>query len=144
MYIINYEISFKNGDKVCHSARGTRFSDKEEAKNRAELFLGIFSDALRKNNPERATMTIENLIFVVSEITRIRYSISGYEERNELFPSMDEFIKKHGTLMKKSDAAKVLNVTRATVYAMIKDGRICTNADGSKVSMASVYKYLYA
>lgn len=143
MYIINYEISFKNGDKVFHSTKEKTFSNKEEAANSAELFVRLFSHCLQKDHPEKTTMAIESLTFVVSEVTRIQYSISGYEVSNDLFPSMDDFIKKHGSLMKKSDAAKVLNVSRATVYAMIEDGRICTNADGTRVSMASVYKYLY-
>ena len=46
-----------------------------------------------------------------------------------------------GETCNKNDAAKLLGVTRCTVYNMIKDGRIRTTSDGRRVVTQSIDEY---
>ena len=50
--------------------------------------------------------------------------------------------KKLGETCTKEDAARAIGVTRCTIYNMIADGRLKTNADGKRVLTQSVYDYL--
>ena len=56
--------------------------------------------------------------------------------------SAKSLIAKYGESVNKKDAAKILGVTRATVYAMLKDGRITICGDSKRVSVRSIGKYL--
>ena len=46
-----------------------------------------------------------------------------------------------GETCNKNDAAKLLGVTRCTVYNMIKDGRIRATSDGRRVVTQSIDEY---
>lgn len=55
-----------------------------------------------------------------------------------------EMIKMHGTYVSKSDAARILGVNRATVYNMLRDGRLDGAMEGNKVSTHSIARYINA
>lgn len=57
-------------------------------------------------------------------------------------PTEDQYVDIYGEYVNKSDAAEMLGVTRATVYTMIKDGRLITGYGGHKISVRSIYKYM--
>lgn len=54
----------------------------------------------------------------------------------------EEYIRKHLEFCDKTYAAKLLGVTRATVYSMIANGRISTGYEGRKISVRSIYRYI--
>ena len=49
--------------------------------------------------------------------------------------------EERGETCNKNDAAKLLGVTRCTVYNMIKDGRIRSTSDGRRVVTESIDEY---
>lgn len=51
-------------------------------------------------------------------------------------------VAQYGEAVDKTVAARVLGVTRATVYAMLEDGRIRGACGGRKVDVRSVARYL--
>lgn len=53
-----------------------------------------------------------------------------------------ELIRRYGWFVDKSTAAQILDVTRATVYAMLKDGRITGACDGKRVDVLSIAAYI--
>ena len=53
-------------------------------------------------------------------------------------------IDMHGEHVDKSTAARILGVTRATVYAMLKDGRIKGACSGRRVDVRSIARHLCA
>ena len=55
-----------------------------------------------------------------------------------------ELVDMHGTYVDKSTAARILGVTRATVYAMLADGRIEGACEGKRVDVRSIARYLCA
>ena len=55
-----------------------------------------------------------------------------------------ELVDMHGTYVDKSTAAKILGVCRATVYAMLADGRIKGACSGRRVDVRSIARYLCA
>lgn len=44
----------------------------------------------------------------------------------------DEYVEKHGEFVDKAVAARLIGVTRATIYQMLKDGRIHSGCGGKK------------
>lgn len=53
-----------------------------------------------------------------------------------------EMVVRYGEMMNKTEAARLLGVTRATVYAMLADGRIKGTSNGKNVLTRSVVEYL--
>ena len=53
-------------------------------------------------------------------------------------------IYKYGEYVDKSTAAQIIGVTRATVYAMLKDGRIKGACSGRRVDVRSIAQHLCA
>ena len=53
-----------------------------------------------------------------------------------------ELIDVHGKYVDKTTAARILGVTRATVYAMLKDGRIKGACSGRRVDVRSIARYM--
>ena len=51
-------------------------------------------------------------------------------------------IDMHGEHVDKSTAARILGVTRATVYAMLADGRIEGACSGRRVAVRSIARYM--
>ena len=51
-------------------------------------------------------------------------------------------VERYGESVDKTVAARVLGVTRATVYAMLADGRINASCGGRRVDVRSIAQYL--
>lgn len=54
----------------------------------------------------------------------------------------EDLVGRYGEYVDKTMAAKILGVTRATVYAMLADGRIEAAHGGRKVSVRSAARYI--
>lgn len=54
----------------------------------------------------------------------------------------EKYVHKYGEYVDKSTAADILQVTRATVYAMLADGRLLAGHQGKRVSMHSIVNYM--
>lgn len=65
--------------------------------------------------------------------------------RNEsLMRTEKELVDMHGKYVDKSTAARIIGVTRATVYAMLADGRIEGACSGRRVDVRSIARYIYS
>lgn len=53
-----------------------------------------------------------------------------------------KMIDRYGEFVDKTAAAQIIGVTRATVYAMLSDGRIEGACEGRKVSVRSIARYI--
>ena len=82
---------------------------------------------------EQRVMTLEKLA-QIGELLR-----SETIERKE-----KELVEQYGEHVDKSTAAKILGVTRATVYAMLEDGRIEGACEGKRVDVRSIARYIYS
>ena len=56
----------------------------------------------------------------------------------------EELLGRYGEYVDKTMTAKLLGVTRATVYAMLADGRIQGACAGRRVSVRSIARYMAA
>ena len=54
----------------------------------------------------------------------------------------NELTERYGEYVDKTVAARILGVTRATVYAMLDDGRIQGACEGRRVSVSSIEQYM--
>ena len=54
----------------------------------------------------------------------------------------EALVAKYGESVDKSLAARIMGVTRSTVYAMIVDGRVESAGAGKRVSVRSIARYL--
>ena len=83
---------------------------------------------------------LEKRVLALEERTR-RFVWSKDEEnaRRE-----EELVNNYGEYVDKSTAAQILGVTRATVYAMLKDGRIKGACSGRRVDVRSIARYMYS
>lgn len=54
----------------------------------------------------------------------------------------ETLVAKYGESVDKSLAARIMGVTRSTVYAMIADGRVESAGAGKRVSVRSIARYL--
>lgn len=54
----------------------------------------------------------------------------------------ETLVAKYGESVDKSLAARIMGVTRSTVYAMIADGRVESAGVGKRVSVRSIARYL--
>ena len=52
--------------------------------------------------------------------------------------------EQYGEHVTKANAANILGVTRATIYTMLRDGRISATHGGSRVSVRSIERYMRA
>lgn len=53
-----------------------------------------------------------------------------------------ELVEQYGEYVDKSTAAQIIGVTRATVYAMLADGRIKGAFGGKRVDVRSIARYM--
>ena len=57
---------------------------------------------------------------------------------------VDLFVKAHGEVCKRSEAAKILNINPRTNNAMIVDGRLRAACEGTRVDVRSIARYIAA
>lgn len=63
---------------------------------------------------------------------------------DSLMRKEEELIYKYGEYVYKSTAARILGVSRATVYAMLADGRIMGACSGRRVDVRSIARYIFS
>ena len=93
------------------------------------------------------SMTVEDRI---AELEQRVMALEKNAQIGELFRDESlmrtekELIDVHGKYVDKTTAARILGVTRATVYAMLADGRIEGACSGRRVDVRSIARYLCA
>ena len=83
---------------------------------------------------------LERRVLALEERTRR----SLWTQETALANKEEELLGRYGEYVDKTLTAKILGVTRATVYAMLSDGRIDSGCGGKKVSVASIARYLHS
>lgn len=81
---------------------------------------------------------LERRVQVLEE--RTRRAIWG--GNTEALRREETMVERYGESVDKTVAARLLGVTRATVYAMLADGRICGSCAGRRVDVRSIARYL--
>ena len=81
---------------------------------------------------------LERRVLALEE--RTRRSLWTREE--ELARKEEALVAQYGEYVDKTATAKILGVTRATVYAMLADGRILGACEGRRVDVRSIYEYI--
>ena len=89
---------------------------------------------------------IEHLANLEQRVRALEMLVQGGELlRSETLERKEkELVDKYGEHVDKSTAAKILGVTRATVYAMLEDGRIEGACEGKRVDVRSIARYIYS
>ena len=96
-------------------------------------------------------MVTENHDMALERMADLERRISALEERtrralwngeSELAGKEAERSAHYGEYVDKTVAAKILGVTRATVYAMLDDGRIGGACGGRRVDVRSIARYM--
>ena len=87
----------------------------------------------RMDKLEQRVLTLEKLA-QIGELLR----------DDSLMRTEKELVDMHGKYVDKSTAAKILGVCRATVYAMLKDGRITGACSGRRGDVRSIAQHLCA
>ena len=89
---------------------------------------------------------IEHLANLEQRVRALEMLVQGGELlRSETLERKEkELVDKYGEHVDKSTAAKILGVTRATVYTMLKDGRIKGACEGKRVDVRSIARYIYS
>ena len=93
------------------------------------------------------SMTVEDRIAELEQrvLTLEKFAQIGELFRDEsLMRTEKELVDMHGKYVDKSTAARIIGVTRATVYAMLADGRIEGACSGRRVDVRSIARYLCA
>ena len=83
---------------------------------------------------------LERRVLALEE--RTRRSLWTREE--ELARKEEALVAQYGEYVDKTATAKILGVTRATVYAMLADGRIKGACGGKRVDVRSIARYMCA
>ena len=96
----------------------------------AGMEVGMGMDAKRMADLERRVLALEE---------RTRRTLWREEP-----PSCraEELAERYGEYVDKTVAARILGVTRTTVYAMLADGRIEGACEGRRVSVSSIAQYM--
>lgn len=80
---------------------------------------------------------LERRVLALEERTRKAL----WQEEARTCPT-DEIFARYGEYVDKTVAARLLGVTRATVYTMLSDGRIEGACEGRRVSVRSIVQYM--
>lgn len=81
---------------------------------------------------------LERRVLALEE--RTRRSLWTQEEARA--SKEEELVSRYGEYVDKTVTARILGVTRATVYAMLADGRIEGACGGRRVSVRSIAQYM--
>ena len=73
--------------------------------------------------------------------SRIQFmeSVLGYNKTEEKIEEEKALYRSH---VNKTEAANMLGVTRATIYAMLADGRLKASMGGKAISLASIEAFI--
>lgn len=85
-------------------------------------------------------MNIEDRVLRLEERVRAMEGLMEYariETNRE-----NEMVKRYGECVNKTYAARIMGVTRVTVYAMIRDGRIRSAMGGRSVDVRSIARHI--
>lgn len=92
------------------------------------------------NELETRMDDLEQRVLALEERTRrFVWSKEEYSVKKEA-----ELVDRYGEHVGKSTAAQILGVCRATVYAMLADGRLQGACEGKRVDVRSIARYMYA
>ena len=83
---------------------------------------------------------LERRVMALEERTRR----SLWTQEAALASKEEELLGRYGEYVDKTLTAEILGVTRATVYAMLSDGRIEGACSGKRVSVRSIAYYMTA
>ena len=83
---------------------------------------------------------LERRVMALEERTRR----SLWTQEAAMASKEEELLGRYGEYVDKTLTAKILGVTRATVYAMLSDGRIEGACSGRRVSVRSIAHYMAA
>lgn len=96
-------------------------------------------------------MSTDNRIELRMEDLERRVAALEQSRRDSLWGNADavagckeQLIARYGEHVDKTLAARIIGVTRATIYAMLADGRIKGSCGGKRVSVKSIAAYLCA
>lgn len=67
---------------------------------------------------------------------------SALHSLTPMMVAQEKLVDKFGEFVDKTVAAQILGVTRATIYAMIADGRLSVGYEGKRVSVRSISDYM--
>ena len=89
---------------------------------------------------------IEHLANLEQRVRALEMLVQGGELlRSETLERKEkELVEQYGAHVDKSTAARILGVTRVTVYAMLADGRIEGACGGRRVDVRSIARYIYS
>ena len=90
--------------------------------------------------PEERMDKLEQRVLTLEKLAQIGELLRD----DSLARTEKELVDMHGKYVDKSTAARILGVTRATVYAMLKDGRIKSACEGKRVDVRSIAQHLCA
>ena len=93
---------------------------------------------------EKNEMTLERMADLERRISALeeRTRRALWKEENAQAGKEAELTAHYGEYVDKTVAAKILGVTRATVYAMLDDGRIGGACGGRRVDVRSIARYM--
>ena len=95
-------------------------------------------------------MGMANAVYA-EKMAQLERRIQALEEQTRRAMGMDHpimlrreeaLVEHYGESVDKTVAARMLGVTRATVYAMLADGRVMGACDGRRVDVRSIAQYL--
>lgn len=75
----------------------------------------------------------------IETLERVLLEKNAAPRTNEFEASL---VNKHGDFVNKKTAAEIIGVTRATIYAMLEDGRLDGAMEGKCVCVRSIARYL--
>ena len=92
--------------------------------------------ALESERTNERMAELERRMLMLEE--QARQALSLMQSRSK----EDELVSRYGEYVDKTVAARILGVTRVTVYAMLADGRILGACAGRRVDVRSIARYL--
>ena len=94
-------------------------------------------DEIRFRSDAELEMRVRQLEERVANLEKqIRYKTN--------LPLIEVMARQHGETVRKDEAARILGVTRATVYSMLADGRLESCCEGRRVLTRSIAAYIEA
>ena len=92
--------------------------------------------ALESDRTKERVAELEKRMLMLEEQAQQALSLMRSRGKEE------ELVSRYGEYVDKTVAAKILGVTRVTVYAMLADGRILGACAGRRVDVRSIARYM--